>query len=112
MLRKRLRSWRGPWLCLAVLGVGVAGVVGGWRGRVADGGGSGEPRDGVSAGLAADEVKGVLDLLFSTRWRDEDGGGWSACSLVGLALVGEPGEGDLRLAKEVERKRERRRVGV
>ena len=71
-----------------VAGGMMCGVVGG-----SDGGTSltGEPRDGESAGLAAEDVKGVLVFLDegAERGEEEEGSGYS---LVGLAAVGEVGE--------------------
>lgn len=75
----------------------------------ADGGSSrsGEAREGDSAGVAAEEDMGVLAFLLPKKEREEDWGVSGGMSAVGLVAVGEPwGEGDLRLPKEVERKRE------
>ena len=71
---------------------------------------SGDVRGGEPAGLAAEEARGVLAFLVPKREREEDAG---CSSEVGLLEAGERwGEGDLRLAKEVERKREGRRDGM
>ena len=68
-------------------------------------------RDGERAGLAVEEGKGELGLRLPNTEREEDegGSGESGASAGGMVAVGdECGDRDLRLAKEVERKREGR----
>lgn len=100
---------------------GVAGVAGGCSETDADGGtsGSGDDRDGESVGLGKDEGSGVLDLRPVKMERVDDEGcccfSWEVPMLSEVGLVEEDdreGEGDLRLPKEVERKREGRLEGV